>query len=564
MTSPSSLILRKHDRVVFLGDSITEQQLYTNYVETYLSLRFPELKLTFFNAGWGGDTAPGAVQRMDRDVLSLEPNVVTVCFGMNDGAYGLPSETIRTTFVNGMRELVRRLKAAGVRVVLLTPGMADETVAPNLAAVHYNRQGLRLLADEVLKLAAEESLPAADLHQLMNEVDGRAKAAVPGYCMIPDGVHPEPAGHLVMAHGVLQALGVPPYRQAVSVDLRKKKTECSPGIRVRKVRKTLHGFTLDLRLDSRPFFVEPAARKVLPFLDFQETFNDLKFAVHGLPTGRGYFRSETLRSASISKSEFEAGINLFSLWSLQVMRESEALHGYTTEKDQIYFKVWRNLSLHGMNSSRYHAAAHAAGIRLMRTLEQGRARLFIGKAGLTCSLNVVTTESPGEPLMNGEFISLWSLLGPFPKPYEKDGLNGEAAFGAHTVTLGREWIAHELDLVNAGMNLTQAFGPRMDCFIYAVTLIHSPVAQTAELLLGSDDGIAAWVNGTCVCGNLTVSRGLAPDQERIPVTLREGTNVLLLKVTQGGGGWGMCARFSGLQKPVVAQHAPYASAGRQP
>src|SRR5580765_584763 len=45
------------DRVVFLGDSITEQQLYTTYIEAYALTRHPEWKLWFRNVGWGGDTA---------------------------------------------------------------------------------------------------------------------------------------------------------------------------------------------------------------------------------------------------------------------------------------------------------------------------------------------------------------------------------------------------------------------------------------------------------------------------------------------------------------------------
>ena len=49
--------LRDNDRVVFLGDSITEQKLYTTYIEAYAVTRFPKLKLAFANRGWGGDTA---------------------------------------------------------------------------------------------------------------------------------------------------------------------------------------------------------------------------------------------------------------------------------------------------------------------------------------------------------------------------------------------------------------------------------------------------------------------------------------------------------------------------
>src|SRR5690349_15573295 len=45
------------DRVVFLGDSITEQRLYTTYIEAYALTRYPAWKLSFRNVGWGGDTA---------------------------------------------------------------------------------------------------------------------------------------------------------------------------------------------------------------------------------------------------------------------------------------------------------------------------------------------------------------------------------------------------------------------------------------------------------------------------------------------------------------------------
>src|SRR5882724_4191578 len=108
------VILKKNDRVVFLGDSITEQQLYTNYVESYLATRYPELQLSFFNAGWGGDRAPGGAARLERDVLALKPTVVTICYGMNDASYAFPSPEILKAFEDGMRLLIAKLKRARV------------------------------------------------------------------------------------------------------------------------------------------------------------------------------------------------------------------------------------------------------------------------------------------------------------------------------------------------------------------------------------------------------------------------------------------------------------------
>src|SRR5258707_10949109 len=75
------------DVVVMIGDSITEQHLYSNYVEMWTVTRFPNWKLTFRNVGIGGDRSGGGNSRFARDVLAWKPTAMTVDFGMNDGNY---------------------------------------------------------------------------------------------------------------------------------------------------------------------------------------------------------------------------------------------------------------------------------------------------------------------------------------------------------------------------------------------------------------------------------------------------------------------------------------------
>jgi hypothetical protein len=133
------------DRVVFLGDSITEQRLYTTYIEAYALTRHPQWQLSFRNVGWGGDTAwlrqrshpnesqlfaadestqPGMVDEavgrgLRRDVLPLKPTVVTVDFGMNDHSYQAFREDIFRAYVRSQMEIAKVLKSNGVRVALL-------------------------------------------------------------------------------------------------------------------------------------------------------------------------------------------------------------------------------------------------------------------------------------------------------------------------------------------------------------------------------------------------------------------------------------------------------------
>src|SRR5262245_50576467 len=72
------LDLATGDTLVFLGDSITHQCLYTQYVEDYFYTRFPDRKIRFHNAGVGGARARDALDRFDRDVAAYKPKYVTV------------------------------------------------------------------------------------------------------------------------------------------------------------------------------------------------------------------------------------------------------------------------------------------------------------------------------------------------------------------------------------------------------------------------------------------------------------------------------------------------------
>src|SRR5512139_3067304 len=84
--------LKDGDRVVFYGDSITDQRLYTTFVETYVVTRFPKMDVTFVHSGWGGDRVTGGGggpidRRLERDIFAYKPTVVTVMLGMNDASY---------------------------------------------------------------------------------------------------------------------------------------------------------------------------------------------------------------------------------------------------------------------------------------------------------------------------------------------------------------------------------------------------------------------------------------------------------------------------------------------
>ncbi|MBI5864067.1 MAG: hypothetical protein HZB38_06100, partial [Planctomycetes bacterium] len=80
--------------------------------------------------------------------------------------------------------------------------------------------------------------------------------------------------------------------------------------------------------------------------------------------------------------------------------------------------------------------------------------------------------------------------------------------------------------------------------IYVRTTLKSAQAQPIRLELGSDDGIMAWLNGKLIHTN-KAARAVSPGDDKIDADLAAGENTLLLKITQGDGGWGFCCAIRG-------------------
>jgi len=89
---------------------------------------------------------------------------------------------------------------------------------------------------------------------------------------------------------------------------------------------------------------------------------------------------------------------------------------------------------------------------------------------------------------------------------------------------------------------------------YLKTRLWSMIDQPAVLEIGSDDGVKVWLNGQVVHAN-NAARGVTPGQDKVPVQFRTGWNDLLLKVTNGAGGWGACVRVADAQgRPLKNVH----------
>ncbi len=94
--------LRPGDVVAICGDSITEQSLYSAFIEAYLLACQPVSDVRTHQFGLSGETSWEFVNRIESDVLPFRPTVATTCYGMNDGGYG-PSDPQRERRIDAPR-----------------------------------------------------------------------------------------------------------------------------------------------------------------------------------------------------------------------------------------------------------------------------------------------------------------------------------------------------------------------------------------------------------------------------------------------------------------------------
>jgi lysophospholipase L1-like esterase len=204
------IVLKDGDSFVFLGDSITHQCLYTQYVEDFYYTRFPKLRIHFHNAGIGGDRAADALARFDGDVAAHKPRYVTILLGMNDGAYRDFDKQTFDTYQKGMTELLDRLAKIGAVAVPMTPTMHDSRAArmrkPAEPRDTYYNGVLALYGAWLREVAQARGLGFVDMYSPLNQLSLVERQKDANFTLIKDAVHPDAPGQVIMAAAILSDL----------------------------------------------------------------------------------------------------------------------------------------------------------------------------------------------------------------------------------------------------------------------------------------------------------------------------------------------------------------------
>lgn len=176
--------------IAFFGDSVTQgcfelipkaeggfdnvhdrESVYHTRLVRLLAKEYPTVPINVINAGVAGTTATFGLERIERDVLSKNPDLTVVCFGLNDCG---KEEAGLEEYVNSLSSIFERLKDAGTEIIFMTPNMMCTGVSANIdpvflnlaniLSVRQNRGVLDMYLGAAKKICLEKDIPVCDVY----------------------------------------------------------------------------------------------------------------------------------------------------------------------------------------------------------------------------------------------------------------------------------------------------------------------------------------------------------------------------------------------------------------
>ncbi len=343
-------LLPPNARVAVIGDSITEQKIYSKYIETYLLACTGRSDIKVFQFGWSGERANGFAARLENDLAVFNPNVATTCYGMNDASYKPYAPEIGVEYEKNMRAVIDGMKKVGVKVMAIgSPGGVDpDYFKKGVTGADYN-DNLAHLRDIAKKLAEENKQPFANVHDTMMSALTKSKAAL-GKEYGPfggDGFHPASAGQLLMAQAFLKALGFDGEIGTITVDVKGTST-ASSGHAVKGGQNgsvTLESTKWPFVFDADPTSAG-SNRSILPFTTFNEDLNRLTLKVKNLSAAKAKVTWGS-QSKEFSREQLEAGVNLAAQFTKTPFDDAFAgLTAAITQKESFETILIKNLVTH--------------------------------------------------------------------------------------------------------------------------------------------------------------------------------------------------------------------------
>lgn len=203
-------------RILFLGNSITYQAHYVNFIKFYFDTQYPEKKNEIINVGLPSETASGLSEsnhakgkfprpklhdRLNRILKLVKPDLIIACYGINDGIYLPFNERRFRKYKRGIEKLDKQVKKTSSDIIYLTPTLYDKKGGEAYANV------MDIYSNWLVSKRFTDNWKVIDIHKALQKSLDNYQVKNPDFVFSKDGIHPSKLGHFIIAKSVLIAFG---------------------------------------------------------------------------------------------------------------------------------------------------------------------------------------------------------------------------------------------------------------------------------------------------------------------------------------------------------------------
>lgn len=351
-TSTEPFALQEDDRVVFLGNSLMENEQLYGYLELALTTRWPDRAISFRNLGWSGDNVFGAARSyftnpptsyelLMKQITDAQPTVVLVAYG---GVEAQEGEAGLAHFDEGLRKLLDKISELGAKAVLLSPIPVLSTKnIPNLA---QRNAMLQRYGTAIAKLAAERGQRFVDFYKPIEEIQKTLNVT-------DNDIHLNETGYYHLALALEKGLGLPARQENNSISVSQQDVASSTTAQIKK--GDAHNDDLKFTMDAR-YLPLP-----LPREGGATVSSERMLQITGLKKGFYTLTADDEQITTASAKQWAEGV---PLRQGPLIEQANQVREQIIKKNEIFFHQYRPQNrTYILGFRAYEQGRHAEGLK---------------------------------------------------------------------------------------------------------------------------------------------------------------------------------------------------------
>lgn len=357
MAQTNNFELKNNDRVVFLGNSIFENETYFGYLELALTTRWPDRNVTFRNIGWTGDNVfgearsyftnpPTSYDLLMEQITNAKPTVVFIAYGGIESQNG---EAGKARFKDGLNKLIDKINALGAETILLSP----IPLLTKIDSDNLKKQNAQLVqySAEIAKVASERGKRFVDILNPMKEINERIAVS-------ENGIHLNETGYYFLANILEKGLGLPSRQEEVAISIKNNVAEGPVPVKVAVTGKNFDALSFSLRNKILPLSVPAGLTTPVE--------NRQAFKITGLKKGIYSLKAGNDIIAVANAEDWAKGVEINEGLSFQ---KTQQLRHMILKKSDIFFQQYRPLNrTYIVGFRKYEQGRHQEGLDNMNIL----------------------------------------------------------------------------------------------------------------------------------------------------------------------------------------------------